>query len=250
MTLNFIPMGVVGAITPWNFPLVLSVAKVGAALITGNCVIVKPSPFTPYTILKFAEIAQQVLPAGVLQALQGDEKIGPLMTEHPGIAKISFTESSAIGKKIMAAASKTLKSVTLELARNSASVICPDVDVESVAAQVAVGSFFNSGQFCMASKRIYVHKDIYPQFLKAITAVVQSWKVGPASERDIMLGPVQNEMQYNIVKSFFKDTVDNGYKFAIGGGSEVEDGYIIKPAIIDNPPDNSKIVTEEPFGKR
>ena len=248
MTLKFIPMGVVGAITPWNFPLVLSIAKVGAALVTGNCIIVKPSPFTPYTVLKFAEIAQQVLPAGVFQALHGDEKTGPLMTEHPGIAKISFTGSSSTGKLVMAAASKTLKSVTLELGGNSASIICPDVDIESVAKQVAMGSFFNSGQFCMASKRIYVHKDIYNQFLKAITAAVQSWKVGPASEQDVMLGPVQNDMQYTIVKSFFKDTIDNGHKFAIEGGPEGDDSYVIKPAIVDNPPDHSKIVAEEPFG--
>ena len=242
-------MGVVGAITPWNFPLVLSVAKLGAALLTGNCIIVKPSPFTPYTILKFAEIAQDVLPAGVFQALHGNEKIGPLMTEHPGIAKISFTGSTSTGKQIMAAASKTLKSITLEMGGNSASIICPDVDVESVAAQVALGSFFNSGQFCMASKRIYVHKDIYPQFLNAIAAVVQSWKVGPASEQGVMLGPVQNEMQYNVVKSFFEDTANNGYKFAIGGGLEGGQNYVIKPAIVDNPPDQSKIVTGEPFGK-
>lgn len=145
MTLKFVPMGVVGAITPCNFPLVLSVAKLGAALITGNSIIVKPSPFTPYTVLKFAEMAQDVLPAGVFQALHGDEKIGPLMTEHHGIAKISFTGSSSTGKKIMAAASKTLKSITLEMGGNSASIVCPDVDVESVAAQVAMGSFFNSG---------------------------------------------------------------------------------------------------------
>lgn len=100
----------------------------------------------------------------------------------------------------------------------------------------------------MASKRVYVHKDIYNQFLKAITAVVQSWKVGTASEQDVMLGPVQNDMQYTIVKSFFKDTIDNGHKFAIEGGPEGDDSYVIKPAIVDNPPDHSKIVAEEPFG--
>ncbi len=242
------PMGVVGAISPWNFPLVLSMGKISAALIVGNCVVVKPSPFTPYSILKFVEIAQEVLPPGVLQALNGDHMLGPLMTEHAGISKISFTGSTTTGKKVLEAASKTLKNVTLELGGNNASIICADVDVDVVAPQVAMGSFFNSGQLCVASKRLYVHESIYAKFLAALTAVVQSWKVGPVSEKDVFLGPVQNEMQYNIVKRFFEDARENNYTFATGGDMVESDSYTIQPAIIDNPPDSSKIVMEEPFG--
>lgn len=249
LTLRYEPLGVVGAICPWNFPLILAVAKIGAALLTGNCVIVKPSPYTPYSILKFAEMAREILPPGVFQA-KGDDKLGPQMTEHAGISKISFTGSTATGKRVMMSAAKTLKSVTLELGGNSAAIICADIDIDMVASHVAMGAFFNSGQFCVASKRLYVHSDIYAQFLQAITNVVKSWKVGPASVEGTMLGPVQNEMQYNIVKSFFEDTAANGYRFALGGLESVtEHGFVIEPAIIDNPPDNSKIVEEEPFGK-
>ncbi|KAF4631036.1 hypothetical protein G7Y89_g7095 [Cudoniella acicularis] len=248
LTMRHVPKGVIGAILPWNFPLAIAMNKVGPALLTGNCIIVKPSPFTPYSILKFAEIAQQFLPPGVLQALNGDNTMGPMMCEHPDIQVITFTGSSATGKKVMATAAKTLKDVTLELGGNSASVICPDVDVEKIASQVALGAFFNSGQLCVAAKRLYVHKDVYPEFLKALTEVVKNWKTGPTSE-DVMLGPVQNEMQHRIVKEFFEDCASNNYDFALPGKvGDGADGFVIQPAIIDNPPDSARIVREEQFG--
>ena len=250
LTVRYVPLGVVGAICPWNFPLVLGMGKIAAALITGNTIIVKPSPFSPYSILKFIELVQNVFPPGVLQALNGDDKLGPQICLHPGIDKISFTGSIATGKKVMQAASSTLKRVTLELGGNSASIVCPDVDVKAVAPQVAIGSFFNSGQLCAASKRLFVHKDIYDEFLQALTETVKSWKVGPASVPGTMLGPVQNEMQYNVVKKIFDDTISNGYKFALGGKiPDTDKDFVIQPAIIDSPPDDSIIVKEEPFGK-
>ena len=143
---RFTPLGVVGAICPWNFPIALSIGKMLPALLTGCTIIIKPSPFTPYTALKFTELAQQVFPPGVVQAVGGDDKLGPMMTVHPGIAKISFTGSIATGKRVMEACAKTLKRVTLEMGGNDASIILPDVDVEKVAPQVAMGAFMNSGQ--------------------------------------------------------------------------------------------------------
>lgn len=225
--------------------------KIAAALITGNCVIVKPSPFTPYSILKFVELVQPLFPPGVLQALNGDDRLGPQLTTHHGIDKISFTGSTATGKKIVASAAATMKSVTLELGGNSASIICPDVDPRIVAPQVALGSFFNSGQLCVASKRIYVHEDIYDEFLQIMVETVKTWKVAPTSslEADIMLGPIQNEMQYEIVKQFFDDSRANGHRFVLGGElSEPTDSYIIRPAIVSEPPDDSLVVTGEAFG--
>jgi acyl-CoA reductase-like NAD-dependent aldehyde dehydrogenase len=239
----------VGAICPWNFPLILSMQKIVPGLLTGNTVIVKPSPFTPYSALKFVEMAQKYLPPGVLQALNGDDRLGPMMTEHPGIEKISFTGSIATGKRVMMSAAKTLKRVTLELGGNSACIVCPDVDVNKVAPLVALGAFFNSGQLCVASKRLYVHTDIYKEFQEAILNVVKSWKVGPAGEPGMMLGPVQNEMQYNIVKGFFEDCAVNGYQFVLGGDVGDAGGFSVQPAIIDNPPHSSRIVAEEPFGE-
>lgn len=249
LTQYHVPLGVVGAIIPFNFPLVLAVGKIAAALVTGNCIIVKPSRTTPYSVLKLAEIAQQFLPAGVFQALTGEGSIGPLMTKHVGIAKVTFTGSTGAGKKIMNAASETLKTVTLELGGNSPSIICPDVDIAKIVTQVAQGAFFNSGQFCLASKRIYVHESIYKEFLDAFTGLLSTWKAGPVSTSDTVLGPVQNKMQYDVVVDFIEDCKRNGYKFALEGGPSGDEGYVIQPCVVDNPPDSSLIVTEEPFGK-
>jgi acyl-CoA reductase-like NAD-dependent aldehyde dehydrogenase len=244
------PMGVVAAICPFNYPLVLAMGKIGAALITGSCVIVKPSPFTPYSVLKFVEVVKSIFPAGVIQALNGDEKTGPQLCEHPDIQKISFTGSIATGKKIMAVASKTLKTITLELGGNDACIVCPDVDIAVVAPQVAVGAFLNSGQYCLATKRIYVHEDIYQPFLQRLTEVVSQWKTSPSTpDAGNMLGPIQNEMQYGIVKGFYEDSGRNRHRFALGS-AEIKEGdhFVIHPAIIDNPPDGSKVVREEAFG--
>ncbi|KAI4135613.1 MAG: hypothetical protein LQ347_000509, partial [Umbilicaria vellea] len=216
ITTRYVPLGIVGAIVPWNFPLTLSVGKIAPALVTGNCIIVKPSPFTPYTALKLVEIAQSVLPPGVVQVLGGDEKLGPWLVSHPGIHKISFTGSIATGKKIMAEAAKTLKRVTLELGGNDASIVCADVDIEKIAPQVAFGAFMNSGQVCVASKRIYIHESIYEPFVQAMVKFAQGLKVGASEEEGVMLGPIQNQMQYEKVTQFFEDSKKNGYKFAAG----------------------------------
>lgn len=243
-------MGVVAAICPFNYPLVLAMGKIGAALITGNTVIVKPSPFTPYSILKFVEVVKEIFPPGVIQALNGDTKTGPLLCEHPGVQKISFTGSIATGKTIMAAASKTLKRLTLELSGNDACVVCPDVDVAVVAPLVAVGAFLNSGQLCWASKRIYVHEEVYRDFMQHMVDVVKLWTAGPSTpEAGNMLGPIQNEMRYGIAKKFYEDAQNEGHKFVLGDAQAADDkSFVLQPAIVDNPPDDSKVVTEEAFG--
>ncbi|CZR58773.1 related to aldehyde dehydrogenase (NAD+), mitochondrial [Phialocephala subalpina] len=146
LTERFTPIGVVGAICPWNFPLVLAVRKHGAALVTGNCVVAKPSPYTPYSVLKLAETAMGILPPGVFQAINRDETLGPLLVKRSGIGKISFTGSTATGKRIMGSASRTLKNITLQLGGNNATIVYPDIDVASVAPQIALGVFFNSRQ--------------------------------------------------------------------------------------------------------
>ncbi|RSL90683.1 hypothetical protein CEP52_014521 [Fusarium oligoseptatum] len=250
LTLTYGPIGIVGAICPWNYPLVLAVGKIVPALLTGNCVITKPSPYTPYSIIKFTEIIRHIFPTGVIQAMHGGDDLGPRICSHPAIQKISFTGSTATGKMIMASASSGLKNVTLELGGNSASIIFPDVDIDIVAPQVALGSFFNSGQLCVASKRVYVHKDIYDAFLSKMVEVVKSWKVGsPSTPGGVMLGPVQNEMQYNVVRSILKDSVDKGYRFALGGHLQADSSsFIIPPSIVDNPPDDSRVVKAEAFG--
>lgn len=175
---------------------------------TGNAIIVKPSPFTPYTTLKLVEIGQGIFPPGVLQAIGGDDSLGPMLTAHPGIAKISFTGSIATGKKIMAACAQTLKRVTLELGGNDASIVLPDVDIKTVAPQLVMGAFQNSGQVCVATKRIYIHQDIYKEMVAAMVEFTKSMTVG-APVDGAHLGPVQNQMQYEKVKTFFEDTKVN-----------------------------------------
>ncbi|TVY38532.1 putative aldehyde dehydrogenase [Lachnellula subtilissima] len=246
--IRYTPLGVAVAIVPWNFPVQLAMGKIVGALLTGNTLIFKPSPFTPYCGLKIAELAQSFLPPGVLQALSGDDNLGPWLTSHPGVDKISFTGSTATGKKVMESASKTLKRITLELGGNDAAIVCKSVDIKSVAPQIATLAFLNSGQICLCLKRIYIHSSIYDEFRDAMVAHTSTLKVGEGTKEGVFLGPIQNSMQYEKVQTFFDDVEKQGHKVAVGGKTADSNGYFINPTIIDNPKDDSKIVTEEPFG--
>ncbi|KAL7757223.1 hypothetical protein ACKLNR_011750 [Fusarium oxysporum f. sp. zingiberi] len=245
---RYVPIGVVGAIIPWNFPFLLAASKITPALLTGNVVIIKPSPFTPYCGLKLVELAQQFFPPGVVQSLSGDDRLGPWLTSHPGIDKISFTGSSTTGKLVLQSAAGTLKRVTLELGGNDPAIIFPDVEVDKVAEKVALYSFLNSGQICIALKRIYVHESIYEQFRDAMVKHIKTYTLGDGSQEGISHGPVQNSMQYEKVKTFFEDIEKQGWKVATGGKIDPSPGYFITPTVIDRPPEDSRIVVEEPFG--
>ncbi|KAJ5873849.1 uncharacterized protein N7529_002279 [Penicillium soppii] len=245
---RYVPLGVVGAIVPWNFPLLLATGKIAPALLTGNVIIVKPSPFTPYCGLKLVELAQKFFPPGVVQSLSGDDDLGPWLTSHPGIDKISFTGSTATGKRVLQSASRTLKRVTLELGGNDPAIVFPDVDIEKVAEKVAFFAFLNSGQICLNLKRIYVHSSIYERFRDALVRQVNGYTIGDGSQPGISHGPLQNTMQYSRVKTFFDDIEKQGWKVATGGKIEASNGYMIAPTIIDRPPEDSRIVVEEPFG--
>lgn len=245
---RYTPLGVVGAIVPWNFPLHLAIAKVAPAVYTGNTIIVKPSPFTPYCGLKAMELAQQFFPPGVIQVLSGDDKLGPWLTAHQGIDKISFTGSVTTGKKVMESASMTLKRVTLELGGNDAAIVCKSVDIKKIAPSVGMLAVLNSGQICVAVKRLYIHESIYNDFRSALVEFVNSLKVGNGLEEGVVLGPIQNSVQYDRVQGFFDDVEKENMKIAVGGRAANSKGYFINPTIIDNPKDDSKIVTEEPFG--
>ncbi|KAK5092588.1 hypothetical protein LTR70_002023 [Exophiala xenobiotica] len=242
------PLGVAVGIVPWNFPIQLACGKICPSVVTGNPIIIKPSPFTPYCDLKLGELAQQFFPPGVVQVLSGDDRLGPWLTAHPGPDKISFTGSTFTGKKVMESASKTLKRVTLELGGKDPTIVCPDVDIPTVAQKVATLAFLNSGQICLAIKRIYVHEDIYEPFLKAMVEFTKTLKVADGMEEGTFLGPVQNSMQYEKVKGFFSDIEKSGQTVAVGGVNEDKPGYFITPTLIDRPKEDSKLVTEEPFG--
>ncbi|KAM0335215.1 hypothetical protein ACHAQA_000257 [Verticillium albo-atrum] len=250
---RYVPIGVAVGIVPWNFPIVLATFKLGPALVTGNSIILKPSPFTPYCGLKLAEIAQEFFPPGVVQALSGDDSLGPWLTAHPGVQKVSFTGSTPTGIKVMESCAKTLKRVTLELRRggNDAAIICSDVDIAAVAPAITTLALYNSGQVCIAIKRIYVHSSIYPQFLDAMVAFAKTMTVGDGTASDTVLGPVQNSMQYERVKGLIASIEAEKLNVAFGDvkvTAAQEKGYFISPIIVANPPDDAKIVVEEPFG--
>ena len=243
-----VPLGVVAAIAPWNYPLILASFKLGPALLAGNCVILKPSPFTPLTALKLGELAADIFPAGVLNVISGGDAVGPWLTSHAGIDKVSFTGSTATGKKVMAAASDTLKRVTLELGGNDPAIIMHDVDAEAIAQQIFWAAFGNAGQICIASKRIYVHKDVYEALRDALVAYARTVKVGDGAEQGTQIGPVNNPQQYDRIRDLIRDARAQGYVFLTGGEAEEVPGYFIPVTIIDNPPEQSRIVQEEQFG--
>lgn len=244
------PIGVVAAICPWNFPLVLAIAKISAALLTGNCVILKPSPFTPYSSLKFVELTTAFLPPGVLQVVSGGSDVGALLTTHVGVRKVSFTGSTATGKRVMESAAKTLKRVTLELGGNDGCIVCEDVDVESAARAIAGGCFFNAGQMCVATKRVYVHRNVYPEFMTHFLREVSGFKADAPDGVPTVFGPVSNKMQFDIVQSIIEDCERNGYEVLSGGSKGTGgEGLWVSPTVVSNPPDSSRIVREEQFGK-
>lgn len=190
------PLGVCGAIVPWNWPIALGLMKVGQAIMTGNTIIMKPSPYTPYCDLKLGELGMAVFPPGVFQVLSGDDSLGPWMTEHPDIDMIAFTGSIPTGKRVAQSCAKTLKRYILELGGNDACIICEDVDIPKCVPKVAMLSFVNSGQICMLAKRIYVHEKIYDQFRDAMVEFTKNnIKTGSGFEEGVTVGPIQNSMQ-------------------------------------------------------
>ncbi|WP_370031146.1 aldehyde dehydrogenase family protein [Qipengyuania mesophila] len=244
-----VPVGVVGGIVPWNFPVMMAIQKIVPALVAGCTIVLKPSPFTPLTTLRIAELIKDIVPAGTVNIITGEDHLGPMITEHPDIDKITFTGSTATGKKIMEGASGDLKRITLELGGNDASIVLPDADVEKVAEQLFWSSFSNAGQVCIAAKRVYIHKDIYDDLSKAITEYAKTVVVGDGSQQGTGVGPIQNKKQYERVLELIQDAKDNGYKFLTGGDKDPSGtGYYVPITILDNPPEDARIVAEEQFG--
>ncbi|MFC0284330.1 aldehyde dehydrogenase family protein [Camelimonas abortus] len=245
---RYVPLGVVCAIAPWNFPVTLAMWKVGPALVAGNTMVLKPSPFTPLCTLKIGELFRDVFPPGVLNVVSGGDQLGPQMTAHPGFAKISFTGSTATGKSVLANAAKDLKRVTLELGGNDAAIVLPDVDLDEVAQKIFFGAFFNTAQICVATKRLYVHEDVYEGLRDRLHGIARAVKVGDGAEQGTMLGPIQNRRQYERVLNLLEDAKKNNLTLLQGADVPDNGGYFIPVTIVDNPPEDSRVVQEEAFG--
>ncbi len=242
------PFGVVGAITPWNFPVMLAVWKIAPALLAGNTLVLKPSPYTPLSTLRLGEILRDVVPAGVLNVVSGGNELGGWITAHPAVRKISFTGSVATGKKVALAAAPDLKRVTLELGGNDPAIVLPDVDPAKVAEKLFWGAFTNCGQVCSAVKRIYVHEDLYEDLGKRLAALAASVKVGDGLDPASQLGPLNNRMQFERVSELVEDARQHGARAVAGGAPVGGKGYFYQPTILTEVSDGTRIVDEEQFG--
>lgn len=243
-----VPLGVVGGIVPWNFPVLLAVWKIGPALLAGNTMVLKPSPLTPLTALRIGELLRGVLPPGVLNVICGGDGLGPWMTAHPGIDKISFTGSTATGRRVMAGAAANLKRLTLELGGNDAAIVLDDVDVDAVADPLFWAAFRNSGQVCVAAKRVYIHSSVYDALAARLADIARSAPMGDGAKPGNVLGPVQNRAQFSRVCSLIADSRAAGHRFLAGGEIPEGPGFFVAATIVDNPPHDSRVVQEEAFG--
>lgn len=242
------PLGVVAAITPWNYPVILLAWKLAPAFLAGNTVVAKPSPFTPLTSLMVGDILKDVLPRGVLNVLGGGGEVGAILAQHPLVRKISFTGSVATGKKIAAYAADDLKRTTLELGGNDPAIVLDDVDPARVAEGLFWGAFQNSGQICSAIKRLYVHEKVYEPIVSALVERAKSVKVGNGLEPDTQLGPINNKMQLEKLMGMVDDARRNGARIEVGGARLDSPGYFYPPTIVTGAHAGMTLVDEEQFG--
>jgi acyl-CoA reductase-like NAD-dependent aldehyde dehydrogenase len=242
------PLGVVAAIAPWNYPLVLAMWKIAPALRAGNTLVVKPSPYTPLSTLALGELLRGILPDGVLNVVCGPEPLGSSMVAHPVPRKVSFTGSTPVGKRVAVAAAADLKRVTLELGGNDPAVILDDVDAGSIAEPLFWGAFENNGQICLAVKRVYAHRRVHAELVEALAELAKGVPVGDGTLPDTRLGPINNRPQFDRITGLVDEARQRGGR-AVAGGQRLEgDGYFYAPTILDSVSDGFRVVDEEQFG--
>lgn len=241
------PLGVVAAITPWNFPIILLANKLGPGLLAGNTLVLKPAPTTPLTTLRLGELAARILPPGVVNVITDQNDLGAVLTQHPDVAKVAFTGSTATGRKVMASSADTLKRLTLELGGNDAAIVLDDADPAEVAQKIFMGAMFNSGQICAAIKRVYVAEKLYDAVCNELAKLADATVVGDGLDPATTMGPIQNRTQFEKVKDYLADANARG-KVIAGGKAVDRPGYFIQPTIVRDIPDDARLVREEQFG--
>ncbi|MCM3388477.1 aldehyde dehydrogenase family protein [Ureibacillus chungkukjangi] len=249
------PIGVVSAITPWNYPLSLSTIKIAPALLTGNTMVLKPSPLAPLAVSRVTEIIADEFPPGVLNLVNGDAEVGVELTSNEKVAKIAFTGGTKTAKHIMKAASDTIKKMTLELGGNDAAIVLEDFDVndERALRRMVISNFLTAGQICMIAKRVYVHRSIYDAFVEKYIEAANKWiRVGDPFNPDVTVGPVNNKNQVDYVKSLIEDAKSKGAKViplgTILNPELMENGYFLQPTLVLDADYQDPIVVEEQFG--
>ena len=244
---RYTPLGVVCAISPWNAPVLLSFLKVLAALVTGNTIVLKPSPYAPLTVLRIADYGIDLLPPGVLNIITGGDTLGPLMTAHPGFDKVTFTGSTQTGKRVMNSVATTLKRLTLELGGNDPAIVLPDADPEKIAESLFWSMFMLNGHACISLKRLYIHESIYPAVTQALISYATQIKTGDGYAPDSALGPVQNKMQFQQIQATWAEIESSGTK-VLYQGEAPDQGYFFPVTMLDNPADDASFVKKEVFG--
>ena len=242
------PLGVVASITPWNWPVMIAIWHIMPAMLAGNTVVIKPSPYTPLSTLQLADLLQQALPPGVLNVVAGPDSIGPILTAHPDVAKICFTGSTRTGSKVMQSAAPTIKRLTLELGGNDAGIVLPDCDPAAIAEGLFWGAFINNGQTCAALKRLYVPDSLYDGVCSALTAYAANIKTGNGLDDDSLLGPIQNRMQFDKVSRLVEEARGAGARILCGGTPTANAGYFYPATLVADCEAGMTLVDEEQFG--
>jgi acyl-CoA reductase-like NAD-dependent aldehyde dehydrogenase len=242
------PLGVVAAIAPWNAPVVVAAFKIAPAMLAGNTVVLKPSPFTPLATLLMGELLRDVFPPGVLNVVSGGDALGRMMTEHPVPNKISFTGSVATGKAISSSSAPDLKHLTLELGGNDAAIVLDDADPTEVGEKLFWKAFQNTGQICAAVKRIYVHESLAAGVVETLTELARTVVVGDGMDESTQLGPINNLPQFNRVTELVEDALHAGGHATVGGKALDGPGYFFAPTVLVDVDDGVRIVDEEQFG--
>ncbi|GAA4357911.1 aldehyde dehydrogenase family protein [Microbacterium rhizosphaerae] len=247
--LHYRAVGVVGAIGPWNWPLMIAIWQIAPSLRMGNTVVVKPSEFTPLSVLALLSVMNDVLPPDVLIGISGDREVGARLASHPDIDKVMFTGSTATGRRIIEASAGNLARLTLELGGNDAGIVLPGTDPQAIAQDLFWGAFINTGQTCAALKRLYVHDSIYDEVVDALAGVAEQMPMGNGLDEGNVLGPLQNRQQFDIVSRLVDDARAHGGRVVTGGAPASELGELFYPiTLVADVADGMAIVDEEQFG--
>lgn len=248
-TMYYRPIGLVGAIGPWNWPAMIATWQFAPALRMGNGVVMKPSEYTPLSVLATAHLVNRHLPEGLFTVLAGDRDLGEALSSHPAFGKVTFTGSANTGAAIMRASADNLTRLTLELGGNDPGIVLPDVDAKAISEGLFWGAFINTGQTCAALKRLYVHEDVYDDVVRELVAVAGAMPMGAGSDEQNVLGPLTTEQQFDVVDRLVEDAKSRGGNVLLGGEPDRDaPGWFYPATLIDGIDDDAALVAEEQFG--